>query len=444
MRSKKSLVIITAAICLLLTVPALLVYALYSSGYRIVFTNSEYYSKDSNDSGWIISKGVDYTKEAEQWLNSHYIKFTDPEETKIYSLSELDFKYEITGLEVDSIFRDERNCKIHYSIASAVPDAINALNEGRSTGNVGELSDIGTGIGIANSYESDYINVDYLYHDLEQIIARPLTFYASNTYQVNLSDYYVYEDTSEERSLLEAQMEKINNFSIDYTNGFSLNTEVLYNRGLLYVEDGEVKVNISDEDTRSICARNLTSYNTVGLPYTFTTHDNREIVVDSITYGTYINYQAEAEYLVNAITNWQSEEGRIPILKQSADVDITKTYIEVDESKQHAYYYKDNELLWDSDVVTGKPTAERQTHKGIYFIYNKAKDNVNLEKYNVIVQRWLSITYDGQGFHDASWRSAFGGTIYKTNGSHGCINTPKEAMYKLYDLIEIGTPVIIY
>ena len=28
------------------------------------------------------------------------------------------------------------------------------------------------------------------------------------------------------------------------------------------------------------------------------------------------------------------------------------------------------------------------------------------------------------GIHDASWRDTFGGTIYKTSGSHGCINVP--------------------
>jgi lipoprotein-anchoring transpeptidase ErfK/SrfK len=48
------------------------------------------------------------------------------------------------------------------------------------------------------------------------------------------------------------------------------------------------------------------------------------------------------------------------------------------------------------------------------------------------------------GIHDATWRSNFGGEIYKTNGSHGCINTPYEAMKTLYDKTEIGTPVIMF
>jgi lipoprotein-anchoring transpeptidase ErfK/SrfK len=48
------------------------------------------------------------------------------------------------------------------------------------------------------------------------------------------------------------------------------------------------------------------------------------------------------------------------------------------------------------------------------------------------------------GIHDASWRSTFGGTIYKTNGSHGCINAPRSIVTKIYDEIEAGTPVVAY
>ena len=45
--------------------------------------------------------------------------------------------------------------------------------------------------------------------------------------------------------------------------------------------------------------------------------------------------------------------------------------------------------------------------------------------------------------HDASWRSTYGGTIYKTNGSHGCINLPLDVAKKIYDKVTINTPVMI-
>ncbi len=36
------------------------------------------------------------------------------------------------------------------------------------------------------------------------------------------------------------------------------------------------------------------------------------------------------------------------------------------------------------------------------------------------------------------------GDIYKTNGSHGCINTPLEAAKTIYETVSVGTPVIVY
>ena len=56
----------------------------------------------------------------------------------------------------------------------------------------------------------------------------------------------------------------------------------------------------------------------------------------------------------------------------------------------------------------------------------------------------MKFTNSNIGLHDASWRSEFGGEIYKTNGSHGCVNLPKDKAYELYDLISVGTTVIVH
>ena len=52
--------------------------------------------------------------------------------------------------------------------------------------------------------------------------------------------------------------------------------------------------------------------------------------------------------------------------------------------------------------------------------------------------------HDGQGLHDAWWRNAFGGTIYQTNGSHGCVNLPPAAAKTIYDNMEERMAVILY
>ncbi len=49
----------------------------------------------------------------------------------------------------------------------------------------------------------------------------------------------------------------------------------------------------------------------------------------------------------------------------------------------------------------------------------------------------------GIGFHDLH-RSAYGGEIYKTNGSHGCINLSESVAASLYASLDDNTPVIVY
>ena len=48
------------------------------------------------------------------------------------------------------------------------------------------------------------------------------------------------------------------------------------------------------------------------------------------------------------------------------------------------------------------------------------------------------------GLHDASWRSNFGASFYVYGGSHGCVNTPEEAMALIWNLAEDGTPVLMH
>ena len=47
--------------------------------------------------------------------------------------------------------------------------------------------------------------------------------------------------------------------------------------------------------------------------------------------------------------------------------------------------------------------------------------------------------------HDAShFRSYFGGDIYLTNGSHGCINTPTDQAEIIFRNVDKGYPVVVY
>ena len=119
-----------------------------------------------------------------------------------------------------------------------------------------------------------------------------------------------------------------------------------------------------------------------------------------------------------------------PIYAQKAKVmgpsDIGDTYVEIDLSKQHVWFYKDGSLVTEGDVVTGNLSKKTDTPPGVYFLNYKEKNaTLKGEDYSTPVDFWMPFN-GGIGLHDAKWRNKFGGDIYKTSGSHGCVNCPPE------------------
>lgn len=170
------------------------------------------------------------------------------------------------------------------------------------------------------------------------------------------------------------------------------------------------------------------------------------------TYGSQLDQDAEINFLVRNLLSDEMHTGetkvRVPLYIQQGVIrgmnDIGDTYIEIDMTEQHMYYYADGELVLDTDVVTGNTKRRMGTPQGVNYVYNKQKNRVlRGEDYATPVKFWMPVK-GNVGIHDANWRSKFGGEIYKTNGSHGCINTPTSIMAQLYDLVEIGTPVIMF
>ena len=119
-----------------------------------------------------------------------------------------------------------------------------------------------------------------------------------------------------------------------------------------------------------------------------------------------------------------------------------KKYILVDISNQTLKYYVKGKVKLKSNVVTGGPG--NRTPKGHFRLRSKSR-NITLRGngYSSYVKYWMAFIGSEYGIHDASWRSKFGGTIYKKNGSHGCPNMPRKNAAKLYKMAPIGTRVII-
>lgn len=189
------------------------------------------------------------------------------------------------------------------------------------------------------------------------------------------------------------------------------------------------------------------TYNTVGIERAFQATRGDIVKVSGGGYGNEIDAKAEYEFLLNAFLNKESGT-RVPQYTSEAwekgSDDIGDTYIEVDMGNQHMYYYVDGKLVIDTPVVTGNTSRRWNTPAKVCFVYFKQKNRVlRGANYATPVKYWMAV--DGHiGIHDATWRKEFGGEIYKTDGSHGCINTPLEIMTELYELVELGTPVVMF
>lgn len=205
---------------------------------------------------------------------------------------------------------------------------------------------------------------------------------------------------------------------------------------------------VDPEAVKAFVSRLAEEYDTYGKEISFqsTRGDVVQVPGDG-TYGTTIDQEAEFEYLMAALAE-KRQEVHIPAYIRQGLVrgknDIGDTYIEVDMTEQKMYYYVDGELVIETDVVTGHTGRRRGTPQGVNFVYNKQRNRVlRGQGYASPVKYWVPVK-GAIGIHDANWRSEFGGEIYKTDGSHGCINTPTEAMAQLYEQVEIGTPVIMF
>lgn len=188
-------------------------------------------------------------------------------------------------------------------------------------------------------------------------------------------------------------------------------------------------------------------YDTVGCVRQFQTTNRGLITVEGGIYGNKLDQEAETAYLTEAFFS-KKEEVHVPAylqtaMKQGKD-DIGDTYVEIDMGEQMMYYYLNGELQIETPVVTGNTSRRMGTPSGVNYVYLKQQDRIlRGEGYASHVNFWMPVK-GNIGIHDASWRSKYGGTIYQTNGSHGCINTPYNAMVQMYEMVEVGTPVVMY
>ncbi len=129
--------------------------------------------------------------------------------------------------------------------------------------------------------------------------------------------------------------------------------------------------------------------------------------------------------------------------------DIGDSFIECSIKAQHVWCVVDGNVVVSADCVSGNANEGNDTPTGVFGIMYKESpsvlkgENNDGSTYETPVTYWMPF-YADCGFHDATWRSSFGGNIYRGNGSHGCVNMPPAAAQDLYSYVEAGMPVIVH
>ena len=220
---------------------------------------------------------------------------------------------------------------------------------------------------------------------------------------------------------------------------------------LLGTQNGEIQVK---RDAAAAWVQELANqFDTSGKPRIFRTATGRDVEVTG-PYGWKIDVAGETDALIGMIRTGQTQN-REPKYAMTAAAhgpqDWGATYVEVDLTGQHVYMTKDGAVVWDSPCVTGNVSRDYTTPPGIFPLTYKERDRVlrgakradGTYEYESPVSYWMP--FNGCiGLHDSNWRGSFGGNIYKTNGSHGCINLPPSKVPALYEMVYKGMPVICY
>ena len=206
-------------------------------------------------------------------------------------------------------------------------------------------------------------------------------------------------------------------------------------------------VTIDEKVLAETISKWATKYNQYDAPFIFDSWVKGLTQIDFVTCNYLIDAQNVMEQIRAQLLTMESGEIDADAVCYDTDgkpFSLGDSYVEVDFDNQQMTYIKDGRLVVNTNVVTGALNGH-QTPTGLYEAHGKEHDVwLKGDDYLVFVKYWVSVVGDLIGLHDASWRSNFGASFYVYGGSHGCVNTPEEAMAWIWNLIEDGTPVIMH
>ena len=120
-------------------------------------------------------------------------------------------------------------------------------------------------------------------------------------------------------------------------------------------------------------------------------------------------------------------------------------------AKQELMALQDGVVVLDTPVTTGRPALPTIT--GVFHIFKKYSPYCMSSSWppgspyywaGCAGMSW-AMEFEASGYfiHDAPWRSRYGPGTNDSNGTHGCVNVPHDAMSWLYPWTDMGTTVVV-
>lgn len=308
-----------------------------------------------------------------------------------------------------------------------------------------EYSDSAKKFVIVDEVYGDNVDVDQLTKKVSEAIMtlEPSLDVAKDKLYVQPT---VTADSEELKDTVDTLNDKIG-MSITYTVGDAtekVDTETIAS---WIVADEKGEVSYDESAMREFVKTMESTYNTVGKSKSLATSYGTTVTVAAGNYGWKIDEDGEIAQLKEDLEAGKDVSRDFVYAQKAASRsgnDYGNSYVEVNVTAQHVYLYVDGSCVFDTDCVTGNVAHNTITHNGAYAIAYCEKDaTLRGANYTSEVSYWMPF-HNGEGLHDASWRSRFGGTIYKTSGSHGCVNLPTSAAKTIFSYVSAGFPVLVY
>jgi len=138
-----------------------------------------------------------------------------------------------------------------------------------------------------------------------------------------------------------------------------------------------------------------------------------------------------------------AEQESPPVTEKTQSAGSGHKIIYVVTEDQKLFAWDGNELVFEFDVVTGRPGKE--THPGVFNVFRKHEDYTS-KTYGAEMPYTMFFTDDGKAIHGTGWatvRSYIHAYLTEHVGSMGCVGLTEENAEKIFAWAPVGTRVVI-